>query len=121
PPIDTHGPFTSIADANGHFVNTDFTVNAQDVGVTFTVTATGQSSGLTASVQFTDDSNIDCSVPCMASLKAGNVPSSGTASVDGVEGAGEWSASDLWANMYVAGDPSKPLLSKAYVKFVCNA
>src|SRR5881628_3327043 len=46
PPIDSHGPFTSVADANGHFVNTDFATNAQDLGVTFTLTATGQSSRL---------------------------------------------------------------------------
>src|SRR5436309_9019959 len=54
PPIDTHGPYTSVTDANGHFVNTDFVPNAQDVGVTFTLTATGQTSGWTATTTFTD-------------------------------------------------------------------
>jgi len=45
---------SSVVDANGNFTNTDFSPNESDVGRTFTVTATGLSSGLTALTTFTD-------------------------------------------------------------------
>src|SRR5262245_56420534 len=54
PPIDTHGPYTSVATGTGTFVNTSFVPNAADVGVTFTLTATGQSSGRSAQTTFAD-------------------------------------------------------------------
>jgi cysteine-rich repeat protein len=45
---------TSVADAEGNFTNRDFTVEEHHLGVTFTLIATGQSSGLTAQTTFTD-------------------------------------------------------------------
>ena len=53
----THDPlvFTSVVDANGDFVNRDFVVEEHDLGVTFALTATGLTSGLTAGAGFTDD------------------------------------------------------------------
>lgn len=45
---------TSVADADGNFTNNDYLVQPDDLGVTFTVTATGLSSGLQAVVIFTD-------------------------------------------------------------------
>src|SRR2546426_9896538 len=57
PLIDTHGPYSSIADADGNFTNADFAVNEEDRGVAFTLTATGQSSGWTAETRFTDSSS----------------------------------------------------------------
>ncbi|PYM03414.1 MAG: hypothetical protein DMD82_16965, partial [Candidatus Rokuibacteriota bacterium] len=60
PLIDTHGPYTAVADANGKFVNTSFVPNSADVGVTFTLTATGQTSGRSAQTSFMDASgNLD--------------------------------------------------------------
>lgn len=52
----THDPlvFSSVADENGDFVNRDFVVGDHDVGVTFTLTATGLTSGLVATTGFTD-------------------------------------------------------------------
>ncbi len=53
---ETHAPhnFTSVADAAGSFVNRDLVIDEHDVGVTFTLTATGRTSGLTATAVFTD-------------------------------------------------------------------
>ncbi len=56
----THGSvtLTSIADRKGRFANSDYVVQQSDSGVTFHVTATGMSSGLTALTTFTDTGNV---------------------------------------------------------------
>src|SRR5206468_7523306 len=60
PPIDTHGPYSSTANGAGSFVNSSFIPNSADVGVTFTLTATGQTSGRSAQTTFMDASaNLD--------------------------------------------------------------
>lgn len=46
--------FYAVADASGNFVNQDFIVEQDDTGVMFTLTTTGQSSGLKAQTMFTD-------------------------------------------------------------------
>jgi hypothetical protein len=54
---DTHPDveLSSVADENGNFTNTDYTVQESDANVVFTLTATGQSSGATVqSAAFTD-------------------------------------------------------------------
>src|SRR5919201_4876196 len=56
PELDPDFQLTAVADANGDFTNTDFSVDVFDIGVTFTLTATGTSSGLTAQTTFTDAS-----------------------------------------------------------------
>jgi hypothetical protein len=45
---------SSVADANGSFTNKDFTIPQGEDGVTFTLTAKGQSSAYTAQTTFTD-------------------------------------------------------------------
>src|SRR2546428_702575 len=57
PPLDPDLQLTSVADTNGDFRNADFTVDVFDIGVTFTLTATGLSSGLAEQTTFTDASN----------------------------------------------------------------
>src|SRR6266516_2632709 len=57
PQLDPDLQLTAYADANGDFTNTDFSVDIFDIGVTFTLTATGSSSGLTAETTFTDAPN----------------------------------------------------------------
>src|SRR6266550_2050636 len=70
PPLDPDLELTSVADANGDFTNTDFTVDVFDIGVTFTLTATGLSSGQTAETTFTDapgtcgDGHVDSGEDC---------------------------------------------------------
>src|SRR5437870_2850332 len=54
PQLDPDLQLTAFADANGDFTNADFSVDVFDIGVTFTLTATGGSSGLTAETTFTD-------------------------------------------------------------------
>ena len=46
--------FSSVADDNGDFVNRDLLIEERHLGVTFTLTATGLTSGLTAGTGFTD-------------------------------------------------------------------
>src|SRR5207245_5297325 len=69
PQLDPDLQLTAFADENGDFTNTDFSVDIFDIGVTFTLTATGGSSGLTAETTFSDanpcgngvlDSGEDC-------------------------------------------------------------
>jgi uncharacterized protein GlcG (DUF336 family) len=45
---------TATADASGNFTNSQFLVKENHLGVTFTLTATGQTSGLIATTVFTD-------------------------------------------------------------------
>src|SRR5213592_3314458 len=54
PQLDPDLQLTAYADAKGDFTNTDFSVDVFDIGVTFTLTATGSSSGLTEQMTFTD-------------------------------------------------------------------
>src|SRR5438034_382421 len=54
PQLDPDLQLTAFADENGDFTNTDFSVDVFDIGVTFTLTATGSSSGLTEQLTFTD-------------------------------------------------------------------
>ena len=57
---------TAMADANGDIRDDEFVVDQHDIGVTFTVMATGLSSGLTAQTTFTDrcpggfEPDVDC-------------------------------------------------------------
>ncbi|MFM7322811.1 MAG: Ig-like domain-containing protein, partial [Armatimonadota bacterium] len=49
----------SIANGDGDFENRDFVVQEEHLGVTFTLTATGESSGLVATHVFTDSPKLD--------------------------------------------------------------
>lgn len=55
PALDPDHLFTSVADANGVITNSEFSPDAGDVGVDFTVSATGSTSGWTAEAIFSDD------------------------------------------------------------------
>src|SRR4030067_3185938 len=44
----------AIADAEGNITNAEYVIQDHDIGQTFTLTATGQTSGLTAQTMFTD-------------------------------------------------------------------
>ncbi|PYV31002.1 MAG: hypothetical protein DMG09_26460 [Acidobacteria bacterium] len=54
PTTDPDRTLTSVADKKGNFTNDSFVVQPNDAGVTFTLTATGQTSGLTAQTTFAD-------------------------------------------------------------------
>lgn len=54
PNIDSHGPYTATADANGQFSNSSFTTDINDFGVRFYLTAVGNQSGWQAQNTFTD-------------------------------------------------------------------
>src|SRR5439155_6659476 len=49
---------SALADANGNFTNTQYSPELHDVGVHFTVTGTGASSGRTAQTTFSDAANL---------------------------------------------------------------
>src|SRR5437667_8119738 len=74
PLIDTHPDLTAVADASGNIFNNQFSPDFYDVNVTFTLTATGQTSGLQAQTTFTDNTNFTVSVGAQspASITPGN-------------------------------------------------
>jgi len=53
----------SDADTDGNIINAVWAPDINDIGLTFTLTATGQTSGLTAETTFTDDVQINSSCP----------------------------------------------------------
>ncbi len=57
PLIDTHPDMTAVADENGNIFNSQFSPDSHDVDITFTLTATGGTSGLQAQTTFTDSNN----------------------------------------------------------------
>jgi hypothetical protein len=59
PLIDTHPDLTAVADANGDIVNNQFSPDSHDLDITFTLTATGGTSGLQAQTTFTDAITLD--------------------------------------------------------------
>jgi hypothetical protein len=61
----------SVADTSGNFVNSSYVVLQTDLGVTFTLTATGQTSNLVAQTNFTDVSCLFC-VTC-STVRTGEV------------------------------------------------
>ncbi|PTN04627.1 putative repeat protein (TIGR01451 family)/predicted secreted protein (Por secretion system target) [Mangrovibacterium marinum] len=54
PPVTDPVVLSAVADENGDISNSEYVVLQEDLGVTFTLTATGQSSLLTATTTFTD-------------------------------------------------------------------
>jgi hypothetical protein len=57
PLIDTHPDLYATADANGNIFNNQFSPDQHDLNISFTLTATGQTSGLVAQTTFTDSNN----------------------------------------------------------------
>src|SRR5437773_576780 len=89
PPLDPDLELTSVADANGDFTNTDFTVDVFDIGVTFTLTATGLSSGQTAETTFTDapgtcgNGTVECDLPETCTGSSSTCPADGPRKASG--------------------------------------
>src|SRR5215471_7286101 len=54
PAVEPDQTLTANADASGNILNTEFKPDSLDVGITFTLTATGLTSGLQAQTTFTD-------------------------------------------------------------------
>jgi large repetitive protein len=54
PLIDTHGPFTTVADTKGNIADSSFTTDAHDLNIRFYLTAVGSVSGIQAQNTFTD-------------------------------------------------------------------
>jgi len=59
PLFDTHPDLTAIADENGNIFNNQFFPDEHDVNISFTLTATGNTSGLQAQTTFTDAITLD--------------------------------------------------------------
>lgn len=57
PLIDTHPDLYAVADASGNIFNNQFSPDSHDIDITFTLTATGGTSGLQAQTTFTDANN----------------------------------------------------------------
>src|SRR5207249_7555264 len=56
-PTQKEKKLTAIADATGAFANTKYGPDKHDLGVAYTLTATGQTSGFVAQTTFTDHAN----------------------------------------------------------------
>ncbi len=72
PLVDTHPDLTAVADADGNIVNNQFSPDSHDLAITFTLTATGNSSGLQAQTTFTDNKNVTVA---FAGIGSGSVTS----------------------------------------------
>src|SRR5438270_1203096 len=97
PLIDTHGPFTTVVDANGNISNSSFVTDAHDADVKFTLTTVGSASQ--AQTTFTDStatntsltsapnsSSAGQSVTFTATVRTGNTQGSGTLVTSGTVG-----------------------------------
>ena len=69
---------TDTADSTGSFTDTSFTIQDNDGGVTFVMTATGQTSGQTAQYRFTDSGHVNTVFATPSSV---TVAGGGTASI----------------------------------------
>jgi hypothetical protein len=58
PPIHPDKSLTTVADSAGHIVNRQYEIDESDLGVRFTLTATGETSGRTAQATFTDATHL---------------------------------------------------------------
>src|SRR5262249_5162807 len=65
---------TSVANTDGFFANSQYVLEDHDAGVTYVVTATGQSSGIQAQTTFTDAPP----GPCYRTVASGNWNSTAT-------------------------------------------
>ena len=63
PLIDTHGPYTVVADGNGNISDSSFTTDIHDLNVRFWLSAVGSTSGLVAQNTFTDGNIVVFSAP----------------------------------------------------------
>lgn len=59
PPVHPEVTLTAIADDAGHILNQQFAIDSTAIGVRFTLTATGQTSGRTAQATFTDATGLN--------------------------------------------------------------
>src|SRR5712692_5387718 len=66
PLIDTHGPFTTVADAFGNISNSSFVTDAHDLSIRFYLTASGAASNWQAQNTFTDASNNEANTLTLA-------------------------------------------------------
>jgi hypothetical protein len=71
--LDNDSPiqFNVTADGSGGFTDSSFHINTPDLNVSFTLTATGQTSGYTAETTFTDSVSVDTHVPNGAACAGG--------------------------------------------------
>lgn len=75
PLIDTHGPYTVTADANGNFTDSSFTTDLHDVNVRFWLSAAGNQSGASTQNTFTDANNPTLQVMVIGPSGSGTVSS----------------------------------------------
>ncbi len=69
---------TAVADASGNITNSEYVCQEFDLGVTFLLTATGQTSGYTAQTSFTDARNLNLTFAGSGSGSVAMTPSAGT-------------------------------------------
>ena len=80
PLIDTHPDLYATADANGNIFNNQFSPDAHDADISFTLTATGQTSGLTAQTTFTDSTKLKNNGLTLGAQTPSSIPAGSQAS-----------------------------------------
>jgi len=86
PLIDTHPDLTAVADPSGNIFNNQFSPDSHDINITFTLTATGGTSGLQAQTTFTDANNPTLTITITGSGSVTAVRSSGSANISSCTG-----------------------------------
>ena len=81
PLIDTHPDLFAVADANGSIFNNQFSPDSHDVNITFTLTATGGTSGMQAQTTFTDANSPTLTITITGSGSVTAVRSGGSANI----------------------------------------
>jgi hypothetical protein len=85
PLLDTHPNLFATADANGNIFNNQFSPDAHDISITFTLTAIGGTSGLQAQTTFTDGApTLTITITGSGSVTA--IRSSGTEQINSCNG-----------------------------------
>jgi len=86
PLLDTHPDLTAVADDNGNIFNNQFSPDSHDVDITFTLTATGGTSGLQAQTTFTDANNPTLTITISGTGSVTATRSSGAATINSCSG-----------------------------------
>jgi hypothetical protein len=101
PQLDPDVTLTSIADEEGNIINAIWSPDGNDIGLTFTLTATGQTSNLTAQTTFTDSPKVDSVIVSAQSQSQLCAGSSATYEVTVYRGSGNGSTGSFNADLTI--------------------
>jgi hypothetical protein len=100
PDLDADSPiqFNLTADANGSFTDSHFEIDLADLGTYFTLTATGNTSGLTAQMTFTDSKSLTVAFSGTGSGSVTSIGGSGSITCTDTAGSSSGTCSNSFGN-----------------------